>query len=342
MEQDPGRPEQNTTRRFEPPGPAADPGEGADQAAGSRMAEEDRHGFVAAFVNGVRPDAGRGGRPGRRTLLWGTAAAVAVAAGALAVGALAPGRSGTSAAAAARPSRSPSPSPDATTSPAQITLPPSAGPRGAGTPVVRAAESPTPSAQSSAAAPAAAAQSYSAVAGLNCSGSSTATYSDTEGYFTEGDKGWLRTSTGGYSGSGCTGEYEAIPMSGTAGVANYNKTDFALYWWNFSAQFTTASCHFSLYVPDNTDETYVGGDPTYYYFWARNYQFGVSMEPTGDFGVDEVGELGNWVDESPFPVTTGQVTLKIVDAGVDYGSAGDPDYHHHAAAPVRSTCTASS
>lgn len=179
---------------------------------------------------------------------------------------------------------------------------------------------------------------YTAVAGLGCSGSSTATYSDTEGYYTDGNAGWLRP-TDGYAGAGCTGVYDAVPMSGTAGLANYDKTAFALYKWNFSGSFTHATCKLSVYVPDDTNHMHVGGNPTYYYFWAQNYSYGESMTPSGDFSVSEVSDLGAWVTQSSFSVTTGYVTLKLVNSGVDYNSSGNADYAHHAASAVKLSCT---
>lgn len=179
---------------------------------------------------------------------------------------------------------------------------------------------------------------YTAVAGLGCSGSPTATYSDTEGYYTDGNAGWLRPSDG-YTGTGCTGVYDAVPMSGTAGLANYDKTAFALYNWNFSGSFTHATCKLSVYVPDDTNHMHVGGNPTYYYFWAQNYSYGQSMTPSGDFSVSEISDLGAWVTQSPFTVTTGYVTLKLVNSGVDYDSSGNADYAHHAAAAVKLSCT---
>jgi hypothetical protein len=191
---------------------------------------------------------------------------------------------------------------------------------------------------SSPAASSAAKATYTAVAGFGCSGSSTAAYSDAEGYYTDGNAGWLRPSDG-YAGSGCSGAYDAVPMSGTAGLANYDKTAFALYKWNFSGSFTHATCQLSVYVPDDTNHVHVGGDPTYYYFWAQNYSYGESMTPSGDFSVPEVSDLGRWVTQPSFTVTTGYVTLKLVNSGVDYNAAGNADYAHHAASAVKLSCT---
>ena len=196
-----------------------------------------------------------------------------------------------------------------------------------------------PSTGTTATTSAAAKPTYTAVAGLDCTGSSTATYSDSEGYYTDGDSGWLRP-TDGYAGDGCTGKYDALPMSGTAGLTHYDTTGFALYKWNFSGSFTDATCKLSIYVPDDTNHMHVGGDPTYYYFWAKNYSYGQSLTPSGDFSVTEVDDLGEWVTQSSFPVTTGYVTLKLVNSGVDWTSAG-VDYAHHAAAAVKLSCTES-
>ncbi|WP_212530844.1 hypothetical protein [Actinospica durhamensis] len=196
-----------------------------------------------------------------------------------------------------------------------------------------------PSTGTTATTSAAAKPTYTAVAGLDCTGSSTATYSDSEGYYTDGDSGWLRP-TDGYAGSGCTGKYDAVPMSGTAGLTHYDTTGFALYKWNFSGSFTDASCKLSIYVPDDTSRLHVGGDPTYYYYWAQNYSYGQSLTPSGDFSVTEVDDLGEWVTQPSFTVTTGYVTLKLVNSGLDWTSAG-VDYAHHAAAAVKLSCTES-
>ncbi|MBR7826959.1 hypothetical protein KDK95_11645, partial [Actinospica sp. MGRD01-02] len=184
----------------------------------------------------------------------------------------------------------------------------------------------------------AAGRTYDAVAGLGCSGSSTATYSDSEGYYTNGNAGWLRPSDG-FAGEGCTGVYDAVPMSGTAGLANYDKTGFALYKWNITGTFTTATCAFSVYVPNDSSIMHVGGNPTYYYFWNQDYSFGENMTPSGDFSVPEISDRGKWVTESSFTTTTGYVTLKLVNSGVDYTSSGAADYAHHAASAVRLTCS---
>jgi hypothetical protein len=54
-------------------------------------------------------------------------------------------------------------------------------------------------------------------------------------------------------------------------VTDNDKTGFALYKWDFSHSFTAATRRLSIYVPDDTDIKHVGGNPTYYYFWAQDY-----------------------------------------------------------------------
>lgn len=183
------------------------------------------------------------------------------------------------------------------------------------------------------------AKTYSAVAGLACLGNATATYNHDEGYYRNGLSGWLEVNNGGYTGDGCSGTYDAIPMSGTAGMAGSDPTAFSLYNWNFSGSFTRGSCELSVYIPNTTDLIHVGGNPTYYQYWNQDYTWGSSVAPAGSFAITQVGELGKWVSEAPFAVTTGEVTVKLLNGGVDYNAAGSPDYHHHAAAPIRLTCT---
>jgi hypothetical protein len=52
--------------------------------------------------------------------------------------------------------------------------------------------------------------------------------------------------------------------------------------------------------------------------------------------VNQVTHLGGWVTDSSFKVTTGTVTVELVDAGVDSTTANRNA--HDAAAQVRLTC----
>jgi hypothetical protein len=170
------------------------------------------------------------------------------------------------------------------------------------------------------------------VAGPGCPDSTTRWYTKDLDY----TQGWLHSTTGGYSGDGCDGSYVSEPMSGDAN--KYDASQGVIWHWDFSAKFTRASCALSVYVPNNGDHTYVGGNPTHYFFWNQDYAYGMNLTPTGSFDVSQVNNLGAWVRQGSFDVSGGIVTLKMVNTGVDWTSS--TKQAHHAAADVRLNCTA--
>jgi hypothetical protein len=263
------------------------------------MNDEDWRGFSSAFNRVVRPDQ-RPGHSGVRVLVIGFAVVVAVALCALLDGALGGGQ------AVAKPSDVKPISPS-----------PSTGGEGA--------------TQTG--------NSWTAVAGPGCASTATGSFA-AYGYYTgtnsDQTTGWSTSPTGGYSGGSCTGEYLSIPVSGQRN--SYDDTRFALWRFNLSKTFTSASCTLDTYVPVGSDRRRVGGDPAYYYYFQTDYGYGSTDSSLGGYLVSQVSYGGRWVTGNPFKIRTGLVTVKLVDAGArDGGAAKDA---HVAAAQVRITCHA--
>lgn len=318
------------------------------------MEEVDRHGFVSAFIGGVRPE-GEQGRTGKRLLTIGAAVAVVAALGALAVGAL--GSAGGSAANAEA-------SPSAVAAAASLSPSPMGGQGGSGkaagtrqtggfatgnsstttrrtpssgtTGTTHASASPQPTATATAQAgnTGSGARTWSGVAGPGCSTDVSHFYTKDANY-AQGTSGWLRSSVGGYAGNGCDGSYVSEPMSGSS--SSYDTSEGVLWRFNFGSTLPTATCAVSVYIPANSDIRYVGGNPTHYYYWHEDYAYGMQNPPTGSFEIAQVSHRGSWVTEPAFKVTTGIVTVKMVNTGIDYTSSTKDA--HHAAADVRLDCT---
>lgn len=263
------------------------------------MNDEDWRGFSTAFDRAVRPDA-RPGHSGIRVLAIGFAVVVAVGLAALLKGALGGGR--------------------VVASPGDVKpITTQSGPDVPGVPQHGTG--------------------WTGVAGPGCASDSTVAFS-AYGYSTginsDQTTGWTTARKGGYSGGSCTGGYLSMPVSGRAG--SYDQGRFALYRFDFSKTYTSASCTLATYVPKGPPHTVVGGDPAYYYYFQTDYAYGSTDSPLGGYRVDQLAHRGHWVTGSPFKVRTGVVTVKLVDAGARDGGAARNA--HIAAAQVRITCHA--
>lgn len=275
------------------------------------MIEEDSAGFVEAFTAAVRPHETRS-RPLRWMLLVGFAVFFAAALGSLLNGAF--GSSGKSSGSTTNGSGGTSLLPGVT-APATVPL------TGLGT---------TPSTPTS----------YTAVAGPNCGGTTSA-FTES-GFSLEGSDPateWQVSGSGGFKGDGCAGGYLSMPVSGNASAMDSGR--YAL--WSFTlgaGQFAKASCKLEVYVPSDTSPGLVGGDPAYYYYYDSVYASSNSAKALGDFGVNQTSERGRWVQAGTFTVTTGVVSVRMVDAGADQGT-GASGVVRDAAAQVRLTCSPS-
>jgi hypothetical protein len=180
---------------------------------------------------------------------------------------------------------------------------------------------------------------WTAVAGPSCASDATSGFT-AYGYYTgtnsDRTTGWSATSSGGYSGGSCTGGYLSLPVSGKA--ASYDDSRFALWTFDFSRSFTSASCTLDTYVPRDSRRELVGGDPAYYYYFQTDDVYGTKDTPLGGYLVSQVSQRGHWVRSPAFKVRTGLVTVKLVDAGARDTAAAQNA--HVAAAQVRISCRA--
>ncbi|MFJ1751853.1 hypothetical protein [Kitasatospora sp. NPDC088134] len=173
-----------------------------------------------------------------------------------------------------------------------------------------------------------AAPSFTAVAGTGCTNAGIGY--DQNGWYTDGSTGWTTSTTGGYAGSGCSGKYVSVPMSGEAGK-DYGKS---VLWAFTTSPINTGTCKLSVYIPNNTDVKAVGGKPAYY--TVQRY-FTTGEGTIGAFTIDQTANRGKWVNAGTFPVSNGKIAVMLHDRGIDYGAGAD--HAHHAAAAVRADCT---
>ncbi|TSB32510.1 hypothetical protein [Streptomyces benahoarensis] len=326
-----------------PPQPAAE--------APGRLPEEDRHGFVSAFVGGVRPD-GEQGKPGKRLVAIGIAVVAALSLGALAIGALSsPGDkknqadkvapAGATAKADHHQDGKASPnSPGGNaggTGGQQQTVPD-------GQRIIPAEDSPTTGSTHTPPSPSTtkdegsktvsqkSVPSFTALAGYGCPSSASAKIWAKDPNFSQ-EAGWLKSTSGGYTGSGCNGQYLSLPMSGSS--TKYDATQYVLWKFDYRTKIKgAASCRLAVFVPGSSDIRYVGGHPAKYAVYASDHSGGT---PAGSFDVDQVNNHGKWLARGPFKVDGGFVTVKMFNTGIDYTSSTKDA--HDAAGPVQLSCT---
>jgi len=181
-------------------------------------------------------------------------------------------------------------------------------------------------------APTAPRPTFHAVAGYHCTNTAAANYHEV-GRYTDGRAGWISVSSGGYKGSGCTGAFDAMPMSGSA-----TKDDPSAYAvWKFSTgPVISGHCSVSVFDPSDTNIQHNGGRPAVYFVY--NSFTDPSAHRIASFSIDQTAHRGHWVGAGTFPVTRGQLIVKLVNRGLDW--VGDTKtYAHLAAAQVSVTCT---
>jgi hypothetical protein len=177
------------------------------------------------------------------------------------------------------------------------------------------------------------ASTWTAVAGPSCASSGTS-FTKVGYYMGTSQKAadWAVSRTGGYAGGGCAGGFVSVPLSGHAQA--YDSNRYAL--WTFRLGLSlekSASCLLSTYVPSDEALSAVGGAPAQYYYYATAYVAGSAAKAAGGYAVNQVKDRGEWVSNSSFPVTGGQVSVRMVDTGIPRGARA-------AAAQVRLTCSA--
>ncbi|MGH3378704.1 MAG: hypothetical protein ACRDP6_28660, partial [Actinoallomurus sp.] len=170
------------------------------------------------------------------------------------------------------------------------------------------------------------ATTYNAVSGPRCDGTGTDFHH--YNWYGDGDIGWHDHTTGGWTGNGCDSVYQSVPMSGNASKDNANSVV-----WTFSTGAVThGTCRVSVFIPRDTDVVAVGGDPTYY---TVQNQFSRGSGTVGSFSITQVAHRGQWVSAGSYRVGGGRFAVMLHSRGKGSKHA------HHAAAPIRATCTAS-
>lgn len=173
---------------------------------------------------------------------------------------------------------------------------------------------------------------WTSVAGPTCGGDAASSFSE-QGHRTHGattPTGWSSSHTGGYKSDGCKGGFVTFPASGKADAFDADR--YALWTFDLHTTFTRASCRLSTYVPKESAHTKVDASPAYYYYYGAK-DIAEKSASLGGYTVKQTSGQGKWVDSPTFKITTGQVAVKLVDAGSGSGAT-------RAAAQVSLSCTA--
>ena len=180
---------------------------------------------------------------------------------------------------------------------------------------------PTKAASSPKAAPAP--PRYAAVSGESCG------QSDASGYWNRGwFRDWYAVSAGGWTRDGCAGRMIAVPMSGDT---NKDDPDNVIVWW-FKVP-GQATCGVSVFVPGTGNVKDAAGAPTTYLVYGTTTGSGSMI---GQFGIDQVHNQGRWVDAGRYLAANGQLSVRMVTRGIDWGPGRDGA--HHGVSAMRVTC----
>jgi hypothetical protein len=168
---------------------------------------------------------------------------------------------------------------------------------------------------------------FSAVSGDGCPHDSTRGYQEI-GRYTDGSRGWYSRTNGGWTGNGCRGWFDALPMSGSA--TSDDPSAFVV-WWFKPTNMQQGTCAISVFIPTGNAFEDVAGKPAYYNVVAgqRNYQ------RVAGFRIDQIPARGSWVSAGSYPLRDGQIAVQMVTRGED------PNGEHLAAAQVKVACRSS-
>ncbi|MFJ6016970.1 hypothetical protein [Streptomyces sp. NPDC092952] len=167
---------------------------------------------------------------------------------------------------------------------------------------------------------------YSGVAGPGCATPSGGGYQQ-EGYFSEGDAGWLTQSSGGSASGGCNGRYVAVPMSGST---TEDAKSRVRWWWTPGTR--ARSCQISVYIPNGSTKL-VGGHPTKYHVLVNANDRSTMYS---SFTINQVAHRGQWVNAGTFAMKGATIGVKMLDRGDDWSKGWEKA--HHAAAQIKVTC----
>ena len=152
---------------------------------------------------------------------------------------------------------------------------------------------------------------FGALAGYGCPQRPQAGFNEA-GWYADGVNGFVKVRRGGWDHQGCDGDFDAMPMSGSA--TRPDPENYAV--WSFrTAPVSAGICQTAVYVPDDASVEHVGGNPAQYQVYDSAAASGV---PAGSFGIDELSSRGQWVSGGSYPLTHGVLTIKLVSAGLDW------------------------
>ena len=163
---------------------------------------------------------------------------------------------------------------------------------------------------------------FTAVGGPGCA--DTGTSFQAWGWFDDGNSGYIAHDSGGLVGDGCSGAYNALPMSGEAGT---DDTDNSMVWTFHTGAVSKGTCAISVYIPDISNVIEVGGDPSYYTVQGSSSPY---TDTTGSFEVDQVSHRGDWVSVGTFPVSGGLIAVMLHSRGIDWTDSAATYAHHNA------------
>jgi hypothetical protein len=168
---------------------------------------------------------------------------------------------------------------------------------------------------------------FTAVAGDGCEHDATRGY-QVIGRYTDGERGWYGRSSGGWERDGCSGDFDALPMSGSA---DRDDTSAYVVWWFKPGNIRQGRCAISVYIPTGREFNDVAGSPAFYNVIAGKSDY----DRIAGFRIDQVPNRGRWLFAGTYPMRDGEIAIQLVTRGED------PNGEHLAAAQVRAACRAS-
>ncbi|SDT09735.1 hypothetical protein SAMN04489716_2497 [Actinoplanes derwentensis] len=184
---------------------------------------------------------------------------------------------------------------------------------------------------------------YSAIAGLGCTGAGTS-YTR-HGWFKDGKGGWWTLASGSTTTGGCNGQFDDMPTSADANAATPGRAMVFGFQTGAGAQ----SCALDLYVPvsptvPTTADPGQGRrdvivNPVHIaVLTGTGLNSTAYSSPSGARTVSQASNHGSWVSLGSYPVSNGTIGVKITDRGIPWGyPVTDP---HIAGGAVRAKCMA--
>ncbi|MFF9347591.1 hypothetical protein [Streptomyces sp. NPDC014734] len=168
---------------------------------------------------------------------------------------------------------------------------------------------------------------YTGITGRGCATPSGGGY-QRDNFYTDGSNGWYARSSGGWTGDGCNGSYDSVPMSGDT---NTDMQSRVKWWWNPGTKART--CQISVYIPNIGSTLYVGGHPTTYHVLVNANDRTTKYD---SFTINQVNHRGQWVNAGTFAMKGSTIGVKLLDRGDDWSKGWEKA--HHAAAQMKVTC----